>query len=51
MAQERSTKIKHTITIDPSVLKELKHLAIELDQSYSEVIEQAIKEHLKKNQK
>ena len=44
-------KIRHTITVDPDLIKEIKLYAIKEDMSYGEVVEQALKEFLQKHKK
>ena len=44
-------KVKHTITIDPTLLKEIKFIAVKDDKRYGEVVEEALKEYLAKHRK
>ncbi|MBF0571162.1 MAG: hypothetical protein HQL12_04755 [Candidatus Omnitrophica bacterium] len=44
-------KIKHTITVDPDLIKEIKLYAVKEDKTYGEVVEQALKEFLAKHKK
>jgi hypothetical protein len=42
-------KVKHTITIKPDLLKELKLLAVKKDMRYGEAIEESICDYLQKH--
>jgi len=42
-------KIKHTITVDPDLIKEVKIYAIKRNLTYGEVVEKALLEFLEKH--
>ncbi len=44
-------KIRHTITVDPDLIKEIKLIAVKSDRSYGEVVQEALEEYLKKHKK
>ena len=44
-------KIKHTITVDPDLIKEIKLYAVREDKTYGEVVEKALQEFLEKHKK
>ena len=44
-------KIKHTITVDPDLIKEIKLYAVKEDMTYGEVVEKALQEFLIKHKK
>jgi len=44
-------KVRHTITVDPDLIKEIKLYAIKEDLSYGEVVEKALEEFLQKHKK
>ena len=44
-------KVKHTITIDPVLLKEIKLLAVRKDIRYGQAIEEAVRDYILKHNK
>ena len=44
-------KIKHTITVDPDLIKEIKLYAVKNDNTYGEIVEKALEEFLEKHRK
>lgn len=42
-------KVKHTITIDPALLKEIKLLAVKKDMRYGELVEEALRDYHSKH--
>jgi predicted transcriptional regulator len=47
--KREGNKITTSIKIDPEILKEAKHFAIEQNKTFSQILEDALKKEIKKN--